>query len=183
MEEIIKKIDRWLQVNRPVYYAALREPWTTQQFEQIQTLSVIELPALFRALYRWKGGQSALVSENLYDNWRYLQFEEIRIHYQSYNELYEMGEYQQEDWWNPKWVPFLENENGVLMCVDLVGRFEGQPGQLVTFIADDPARTIEFPSLEEFLDRLFKAYEDAENAHQLTSPIQISYPNDYPIVI
>lgn len=183
MKELINTLDRWLQENRPAYYESLRPAWGNEQFEQIQKLSETELPQSFRILYGWKGGQSALTSESLYHSWRYLQFEEIRIPYQSYNELYEMGEFQQKDWWNPKWIPFLENENGVLMCVDLAGSFEGQQGQLVTFIADDPARTIEFPSLEEFITSLLKGYEDTAKIQQLSKQIQIPYPKGYPIAI
>lgn len=183
MKELINKLDRWLQTNRPDYYESLRPPWTNEQFEKIQNLSGTELSESFRTLYGWKGGQSALASESLYDNWRYLQFEEIRINYQSYNELYEMGEFKQKDWWNPKWIPFLENENEVLMCVDLAGSFDGQQGQLITFIADDPARTIEFPSLEEFLTSLLRGYEHTAKAHQLSKPIQIPYPDGYPMMM
>lgn len=183
MKSLLKTLDRWLKNNRPDYYESLRPPWTNEQFEQIQKLAGTQLPDSFRALYGWKGGQSAAVAENLYDNWRYLQFEEIRMNYQSYNELYELGGYQYKDWWNPQWIPFLENDDGVLICADLAGSFDGRQGQLITFIADDPARTIQFPGLEEFLACLLKGCEDAEKTHQLSKPIRIPYPNGYPVTI
>lgn len=181
MKALLKKLDAWLKANRPDYYENLQQPWTDEQFAVIQQLAGTELPKSFRALYGWKGGQSALAAESLYDSWRYLQFEEARIEYKTYNELHEMGEFKVRNWWNPQWVPFLANEGGALMCVDLAGAFDGKPGQLVTFVMEEPSRSIEFPSLEEFLTSLLEGYEEAEKAGTLSKPIQIPYPKGYPI--
>lgn len=79
MQELINKLDRWLQANRPAYYNSLRSPWENEKFEQIQNLIGTELPEFFRTLYGCKEGQSALIDESLYDNWRYFQFEKYAL--------------------------------------------------------------------------------------------------------
>jgi cell wall assembly regulator SMI1 len=178
---LLEKLDVWLKSNRPIYYQDLQPPWTDEQFARIQELAGEAAPDSYHALYGWKGGQSALAAENLYEDWRFLQFEEARIEYQTYNELYEMGEFKKQNWWHPKWIPFLLNESGVLMCVDLTGSFGGNPGQLVTFSLEDPARSREFPDLEVFLTCLLQGYEEAAKAHQLSTPIPIPYPPGYPV--
>lgn len=69
------------------------------------------------------------------------------------------------------------------MCVDLAVSFDDQQGQLINFIVDDSVRTIEFPSLEEFLTSLLKGYEDTGNSSQFHIPIKIPYPSGYPKTI
>jgi cell wall assembly regulator SMI1 len=181
MEESLEKLDGWLKTHRPGYYENLQAPWTEEQFARIQALAGTALPDSYKALYGWKGGQSALADENLYEDWRFLQFEEARIAYQTYNELYEMGEFKMENWWNPKWVPFLENESAILLCVDIAGSFGGESGQLVTFSPESPARTIEFPDLATFITSLQRGYEEAASANTLTTEIRIPYPPGYPV--
>jgi cell wall assembly regulator SMI1 len=180
VKELLEKLDAWLKAHRPSYYEFLRPPWGDEQFAQIQKMAGTSLPDSYRALYGWKGGQSALAGESLYEDWRFLQFEEARIEYQTQNELNEMGEFKMRDWWNPRWVPFLVNESDVLMCVDLSGSFRGNAGQLVTFSPEDPARGIEFPDLEVFLTCLLRGYEEAAESKALAAPIPIPHPLGHP---
>lgn len=180
MTTLLEELDTWLKTNRPDYYARLQPPWSDNQFARIQQLAGTELPASFRALYGWKGGQSALAAENLYDGWRFLQFEELRIEQQTYNELQEMGEFKQANWWNTNWIPFLQNESEALMCLDLAGTFDGKPGQLITFEVRNSARSIEFPDLDAFFTALLSGYQSAAKAGRLSQPIPIPYPQGYP---
>jgi cell wall assembly regulator SMI1/predicted DNA-binding WGR domain protein len=62
------------------------------------------------------------------------------------------------EWWNAGWLPFLEEE-GNLLCVDLVGSFGGAPGQILSFRTHDSARKIVHRSLGDWLHTITVLWE------------------------
>lgn len=64
------------------------------------------------------------------------------------------------DWWNPAWIPIMDNHSYDTLCIDLEGCFDGSPGQLVWWCKDDPSRTLVAPSLTVFVDALILGLEE-----------------------
>ncbi|MBT9585469.1 SMI1/KNR4 family protein [bacterium] len=53
-------------------------------------------------------------------------------------------------WWNASWIP-LWGTSGDFLCLDLPGTFKNQPGSLLSFDHDRPARPVSFPNFEGWL--------------------------------
>ena len=75
------------------------------------------------------------------------------------NECLEGGDFELANWWHPKWIPFLHHFGGDLLCLDMDGTFGGVPGQIVYFYHDSADRTIDFPSLEKWLEAFVATLE------------------------
>lgn len=53
--------------------------------------------------------------------------------------------------WVVGWVPFLDNECGDLICIDTVGAFGGEVGQIVEFDHESDSRRLLAPSFDSWL--------------------------------
>jgi cell wall assembly regulator SMI1 len=182
MLQLVERIDEWLRTYRPSYYEYLQPPLTDAQVSDFESFVGTPLREDLRILYQWKGGQSGISPEPLYDGRTFMQLEEIREAVRANNELLEMGVFEQENWWHPHWVPFLTDGGGNFLCVDLEGAFAGQPGQLLTFWSESPVRNIEYPSLSSFLSNLLEGFAAALEGGTLSGMISIPYPSGYPIL-
>jgi cell wall assembly regulator SMI1 len=172
MTNHLAELDRVWRSAHPESYALLKEPLTTSQFDQLANLMKVAPPDDYRAIFEWKGGQSALAERGLLPEWRLMQFEEIRIEYTSMLELYEMGEFSAPDWWRPEWLPLLTNAEGATICYDSLGALGGRRGQLIQFSSDSADRTIWFPTVDALLASAIAGFE---------SPDEVQFPEGYPI--
>jgi cell wall assembly regulator SMI1 len=55
------------------------------------------------------------------------------------------------DWWNKRWVPFLEGGDGNCLCVDMDPDVDGAEGQVIEFWHADNDRSVVAKSLAGFL--------------------------------
>lgn len=168
---MITALDKAWQEKAPESYAALRPPFTADQFQALTTLTAYELPAAYRELFAWKGGQDALTENGLLTGWRIMQFTEISMEYQAMLELFNMGEFTTPNWWNPRWLPLLVNNSGETICYDAEGVFGGTAGQLIRFASDSNDRSVWFPALQSLLDAAVVAFETGA---------QLQLPAGYP---
>ena len=65
---LIKRIAEGLSANRPGYFVKLQPGVTNAELELFEQRFSLQLPAAFRALYKWKNGQPASCSESLQGN-------------------------------------------------------------------------------------------------------------------
>jgi cell wall assembly regulator SMI1 len=172
MKNRLAEIDRVWRSAHPDSYALLKDPMSQAEFDQLSSLMKVTLPDEYRAIFEWKGGQSALAERGLLPEWRLMQYEEIRIEYKSMLELYEMGEFSESDWWRPEWLPLLTNAEGTTICYDSLGSPDGRPGQLIQFSSDSTDRTIWFPGMDALLASAIAGFE---------TPGEVQFPEGYPI--
>ena len=179
--QLIERLVQWLRTHRPAYYQSLQPPLDAAQLAELEAFANLTLPAEFRQLYGWKGGQSGGSPEPLYDGRSFMQPAELREGMRANNELREMGVFDEETWWRPGWLPFLTDGGGNFLCLDTEGSFGGQAGQLISFRSENPARDIEYPDLNSFLSSLVEGFEAAQRRGSLAAPIEIPYPAGYPL--
>jgi cell wall assembly regulator SMI1 len=159
VNKLIERLDQWLQAHRPIYYQELLPGLTDSEYEKFEERLGLRAPAAFRALYQWRNGQSAKCYKGFQDNRQFASAECILGSKQILDEMNEGNEeggfdsgFAMANWWSPSWIPFLDNGGGDHLCLDLGGAFTGRPGQLITFWHDWENRSIEYPSLELWLE-------------------------------
>jgi len=168
----LASLDHVWRSAHPVSYALLKDPPDPSELARFAGLIQAPLPDDYRAVFEWKGGQSALAERGLLPEWRLMQLEEVRMEYGSMRELYEAGEFSAGDWWRPEWLPLLVNAEGVTICYDAFGAMGGHRGQLIQFASDSADRTIWFPSLEALLT---SAVADLQSGRG------VQFPSGYPM--
>ena len=161
MEELIKKLDKYLSRLRPEYYSELNEPLDDSQLDKLEEYYKIEIPQDLRTLYKWKNGQKPNCYEAFVNNSCF-----IPLHQALYDasELTPMigFDFEIENWWNENWIPIFQNGGGDSICFDLKGIFTEQKGQLVEFWHADNDRNVIAPTLEAFFSKILKFYENTQ---------------------
>jgi cell wall assembly regulator SMI1 len=144
-------VARWLK-----WFAAHAEDVIASLAPKGAALAVIA-PAMESAvaLYAAHDGQS--MGEDfpppVYENYRWMSLAEIAETRESLDGMANVGEWDDDkhkviDWWVPGWVPLLTDDNSNYLCIDTVGSFGGNPGQMLEFIHDDASRKVFAPSFD-----------------------------------
>ena len=152
MERLIARLDAWLKEHRTAYYAALQPGLSGHRLREFERDIGFDVPDAFKELYAWRNGQDPKCSAALQHNRMFMSLEDVLDRHGMMNELLEGGEFEDEMWWSPKWVPFLDNGGGDHQCIDMGGAFGGIGGQVINFWHDWKSRSIEYPSLEKWLE-------------------------------
>lgn len=160
ISEVLAKIDSWVKTNRPDYYAKLLPGATLAEISELETKFEITLPETFKMFLTWKNGQVEGSFDSFFANFGLMSVSEIADTLDMLNDLLDGGDFEQANWWNKQWVPFLQNHSGDHYCIDLTGSFEGQPGQMLIFWHDYEAREIFFPSFADFLRTALALFEN-----------------------
>jgi cell wall assembly regulator SMI1 len=151
MKKSLVRLDNWLRTNRPRYYQQLLPGRTAEELQAFEDSLGFGLSQSLKELYQWRNGQPPDCSEAFQYNRMFQRLEDAAESRAILNGLLESGGFDRENWWNRKWVPFLQHYGGDLLCVDMDGSFGGKPGQVLYFYHDSEDRIIEFPSLEKWL--------------------------------
>ena len=154
-EELIRQIDKWLNENRPDYYANLRLGASSETLEGIERQLDIQFTASFRTLYQWGDGQLKDSFDPLLLNLTFMPLEVIVEHKQILDGMIET-EFDDPDWWHRDWVPFLENGGGDFLCLDLGGFQTGNAGQILWHDHEDAEREIIHSDINDFLNDLLQ---------------------------
>lgn len=150
MKELMSRLDSWLKTNRPDFYRQLSPGVSESEIDAFEDSLGFKLPQSFKELYMWKNGQSC--SDAFQYNREFLDLESVRENRDLSNGCLEGGDFDLANWWHPKWIPFLKHCGGDLLCLDMDGTFGGVPGQILYYYHDSSDRTIQFPSLGNWLD-------------------------------
>jgi cell wall assembly regulator SMI1 len=179
-------LDIWLARNRPDYYAKLKPGLTDEDLTALENALNVTLPEEFRALYRWRNGQSTEDYEALSFRMTLLPADEILSAWETVTELQKDGMFETESHWNVRWVPFLASDSGDLFCVDTGGVFGGPVGQVIEFWHDDYRRWMSASSLRKWLEVLVTAFETGLIASVEEDPDQYEedeeIPTEYAVV-
>jgi len=172
------KIVALLKKKRPNVAKSLRKGAKAKELQGLETLVGLSLPEEFQEFYVKCDGQSGdaepLVPAGLYseDAYRLLPLEEIAGEWTRWKKLTEVGEFKdlqggaskgiRDDWWNVGWIPFADNGNGDLMCVDLAPDFSGTNGQIITVNHESPKRELLAPCISLWLQELAGRLTESE---------------------
>ncbi|NEW41979.1 SMI1/KNR4 family protein [Nocardia cyriacigeorgica] len=157
MHPLLARLDQWLAVNRPVYYAGLMPGAPEADVDELARDVGGELPVLLRELFTWHNGQDR--NDGCLESlWFLMSTEDTAAAIEDMLWVKETEGFE-DLWWGAGWVPFLANIYGDYMCVDLQGAFDGTPGQLIEFRSKDEFRNIRYPSLEAWLETFVIALE------------------------
>jgi cell wall assembly regulator SMI1 len=158
MLPVLTRIDHWLAVHRPDYYAQLQPGVNGAALDAFESRFPLRLPAAFREMYEWRNGQPPDCTERLLGNWTFEPLGEVSDRKEM---LDGMIGYDFEDprYWRRGWVPFLHNGGGSHLCVDLAAEDGGAPGQLIEFWKADEDRPVASPSVEAWLNGLAESME------------------------
>ena len=159
IEAVIQRLDAWLRANRPAYYQLLQPGLTAQEFESFQSKLKLKMPEPFRDFYLWRNGQKVKSFEAFQHNFGLMSTKQILGAKRDLDELLEAGDFEGPNWWNTKWVPFLDNGGGDHFCIDLAGTFTKRPGQVLWFLHDDGERSVEYAGFAEWLTTFVDALE------------------------
>ncbi len=159
MERLIVRLDRWLKEHRPAYYAELQPGLSGVRLREFERAVGLPVPDEFKALYVWKNGQAPKCFAALQFNRMFMSIEDVLGRHRLLTEMLEGGEFDLAMWWSPRWVPFLENHGGDLLCLDMGGAFTGVEGQIINFWHDWESRSIIYPSLEKWLETFVNSLE------------------------
>ncbi len=161
VEAMIGRLDRWLEANRPDYFAGLQPGVTDAQLDAFEIQFALKLPAAFRALYRWRNGQANGNNESLQMNRMFSPLESVANSKMLLDGMIG-SDFDRPEWWRRGWVPFLSNGGGSHLCLDVAAEDGGQPGQLVAFWKADEDRPVKYPSVEAWLADLVESMESGK---------------------
>ncbi|PJJ60473.1 cell wall assembly regulator SMI1 [Hymenobacter chitinivorans DSM 11115] len=179
---LLTRLDALLQQRRPAYYATLNPPATAAELAAFEAEFGLMLPAELRLWFGWHDGQrgfESFVQNNCLQSLSSAA-DTMRVN----RELLEDGDFV-ANWWQPGWVPFLENGGGDHVCVDLSGTFTGHAGQVLEHWHDWEARPVLFPDLTAWLTAVVQAYEMAgEGGEELpdesVEEMELEHPAGFP---
>ncbi|HLK69223.1 MAG TPA: SMI1/KNR4 family protein [Bryobacteraceae bacterium] len=156
------KIDKWLKQNAPVAMGTLEPPATPQQLSQLETaLGMPVPPDLLCSLQIHNGQKNTPRWTGLMEGWRLLGCGEIAEWSKTMARLLVEGDFDdaeaegdgqvKAEWWNIRWVPFLESGSGDLLCIDMDPDEDGRSGQVIEFRHDEGDREVRERSFNSYL--------------------------------
>lgn len=149
---LVWRLEHWLKAHRPRFHEALNPGASLVRVVRLERLVGFDLPRTFRDLYLWRNGQSLRTKECFQDQWRFMSLEEIASAWKRLKAQVDSGEIDEsKNWWRRRWVPFLEKGEGIHLCVDMGGAFDGAKGQLIELFPEEDWRDVPYPSIDVWL--------------------------------
>jgi cell wall assembly regulator SMI1 len=116
MTELLGRLDQWLAAHRERFRHALLPGASAVDCDTLASALGQPLPQDLRTLLTWHNGQSSDVPGAFEQNWHLMSTREIA---DAKKEL----DTQPHEGWHHAWAPFLDDDNGNYLCLDL-----GSPG-------------------------------------------------------
>jgi cell wall assembly regulator SMI1 len=159
IDELITRMDRWLQRNRNDYYANLQPGAMEDAITAFERHFTVTLPQTFRKLYQWRNGQSVGEFRSFQENRMFLPLQDVAETKELLDEM--IGDdCKDSQWWQPGWIPFLSNGSGDYLCLNVAAGDDGTVGQLIEFWHDDADRNVQFTSVDDWLQCLVESMEN-----------------------
>lgn len=164
MKTAWERFENWLKENWVKGFEDLNPPATDQEILALQETIGVQLPAEFVACLKVHNGQRNMAG-GLFDNSNFLSTQAVIDDWQCWKDLLDSGVFKnpsepeagvKDDWWNPKWIPFANN-NSDQYCIDLDPTDAGRLGQVITMWHDTSEREI----LAESFGSWFEQYVSA----------------------
>jgi cell wall assembly regulator SMI1 len=162
MREIWNDIEGWLACHAPEVKEDLLAGATGEAVRQAEEALGVDLPADVREAFVVHDGQDER-SAGFLAGWRGMPLWYVVQTWRMLKDLLDTGEFGDADsvvettgpllpqWWNPGWIPVLDNGAGDFHCVDLSPAEGGRVGQIVTFWHVDVRREVVAGSFTELM--------------------------------
>lgn len=192
MEELVTRLDCWLQANLPKEYACLLPGLSDEELISLEQVIGLPLPDEFKMLYRWKNGMGYPRPEPLFTGFFALMsapeivaIMRVMADLEADNSDFTVW----DNWWSMQWLPFTTNGAGDHECVDLTGEFSGERGQIMEFIHDNEERRILHRNLSKWLEthvevlergiaRCDEEYRQSRQYDALFAAVNPGYPKE-----
>ncbi|HEY7428707.1 MAG TPA: SMI1/KNR4 family protein [Gemmataceae bacterium] len=116
LEELLSRVDHWLSAHRPRFRRALLPGASSSDCDALAAALGKPLPEELRIWLTWHNGQNADVPGAFEQSWNLMSTQQIA---EAKKEL----DAEPDEGWQQAWVPFLDDDNGNYLCLDL-----GSPG-------------------------------------------------------
>jgi cell wall assembly regulator SMI1 len=182
----LSQFDQALKEYKPDFYANLKPGTSEQAWYDLETdlfpkaAEHVVFPTDLKDLYLWKNGSP----QTFLGEYVWLSVEEIR---QAVKDLWAynkdiIAQYGQCNllWW-PKWIPMFQS-GADYICYDMVGSFDGTPGQIIQLLHDSESRTFFAPNLATFLAGISQSIEQNSNGDlfeiflKIMPEVELQYP-------
>jgi cell wall assembly regulator SMI1 len=142
MPENWSRLKQWAKFHAPVLLKGLNEGVKPQNFEELEKLTGVNLPAGFKAFYSVHNGQNN-DEFGLIDGDQLLQIEDIILLWHFWCDSLENGDalHNEESkdhdpriklsYWDPEWIPFTHDGSGNHLCLDFAPTATGKEGQVI----------------------------------------------------
>jgi cell wall assembly regulator SMI1 len=114
--ETLTRLDKWMTGHRARFHSALRPGASAAECDTLAAALDKPVPEELRTWLGWHNGQNADVPGAFEQNWNLMSAQEIA---DAKKEL----DAQPHEGWQSSWVPFLDDDKGNYLCLDL-----GSPG-------------------------------------------------------
>jgi cell wall assembly regulator SMI1 len=150
MDELLKRLEHWLAEHRKRYLSkGLRPGAAKAALDKLEKALGLPVPAELRTLLGWHDGQKVGSVGRFEENWLLMSAERIVAAAADLNERAE------ETGWGPKWVPFLDDDEGDYLCLD-TGK---QPAPVRAYYLANTEHKVIAPSLQAWLEDFVTAVE------------------------
>lgn len=164
MKECWQRFEKWLANYAPDLIEALNPGASMEEISDLEKLIGKKLPNAFIDFYLIHNGQK-FKSENLIDCESLLSVEHIIYNWKVWKELLDTKTFEElgvlytsepelgikNNWWNPLWIPFVENGCGDFTCIDLDPSSDGKYGQVIRMWHDMSERELLGNSFSEWI--------------------------------
>lgn len=167
--DLLVRLDVALRKRAPRILDRLRPGASEQQLADFEKYFGLRLPDTLRALYRWHDGVTTNIDgiyqpAEVYPGYWMNSLQQVRESHEMKTRMSKDGTYQSTGrggagWWDSRWIPVFENHSGGSLCVDMAGSFTGVTGQILQEWHDDSSRSVEYRSLDRWLETYVAALE------------------------
>jgi len=161
MDEVWRRIEKWLDANSPAALAGLNPPASAQELADAEQSLGVRLPEDVRASYFRHDGQSR-DSPWMLEGWQWLPLRGTQEVWRFRKGLLDKGTFAgwrsdhgdpavRDDWWHPGWAPLTDSGANDHHCVDLAPGPKGASGQIVKFWNQEGAAPLFAASFRDWL--------------------------------
>ncbi|HEY7158217.1 MAG TPA: SMI1/KNR4 family protein, partial [Gemmataceae bacterium] len=112
VKELLSRVDKWLSAHRSRFQRALLPGANAADCDALAAALGKPLPEELRIWLTWHNGQNAEVPGAFEQSWNLMSAEQIA---EAKKEL----DAESDEGWQKAWVPFLDDDNGNYLCLDL----------------------------------------------------------------
>jgi cell wall assembly regulator SMI1 len=153
MRSALQRLDSLLRAKRPDYFASFFPGATETEIASFEEGLGFPVDDCLKDLYRWHNGQPRDLVGHFQNHMVLMPVAQSLRTQRELSSLLADGEFEgMVNWWNDRWIPFLEGPSGDYLCVDMAGAFDGRSGQLIDFVHNDRCRTIVAPDLDTWME-------------------------------
>jgi cell wall assembly regulator SMI1 len=157
MQAMLRRLDKWLATHRPRFHKNLKPGAIVSELASLQKSLGKTVPQPLLDWLTWHNGQGDDFVGYFEDHWLMMSADQIAA------AKIELDDTGADHGWNRDWLPFLDDDGGNFVCLDLTR----QPPTVMTFWMDAAQEKLA-ASLEAWLSDLVGAmeagryHEDAE---------------------